>query len=227
MYCLTANLLPLLFPHATGGTMPIEVFHLGPLETNCYVVYEGGNAIVLDPGGDPSSVVDFLGKEKLTLAAICITHLHFDHMYGAADLAHISQAPIYIPEADAFLLDIEAGQGGVWGFPQVKRFASSFLPIGEQSFGDITFTALHTPGHTPGSVSLYFPSLKAVFTGDALFYRAVGRSDLPGGDHATLIQSIKREIFALPEDTMVCPGHGPTSHVGDEKLNNPYCSAFV
>ncbi len=207
--------------------MPIEIFPLGPLETNCYVVYEGDSAIVLDPGGDPSPVIDFLRQKGLNLAAICITHLHFDHMYGIADLAQSCNAPIYTPEGDAFLLETEAGKGGVWGFPHVKSFTSSFLTPGTHTMGGMTFTALHTPGHTPGSISLYFPDFHAVFTGDVLFYRAVGRSDLPGGDHSTLVQSIKRELFALPEQTAVYPGHGPSSQVGDEKLNNPYCSAFA
>ncbi len=206
--------------------MGIEVFGIGPLETNCYVVYQGEHAIVVDPGGDPRPVLKFLQAQNLQLAAICLTHLHFDHLYGVADLHASTKAPIYTPKEDAFLLDTESGQGGMWGFPTVKEFTSAPLTAGEHTMGGMRFIALHTPGHTPGSVSLYFPELKLVCTGDVLFYRAVGRSDLPGGDHQTLIESIKKDLFTLPPETIVYPGHGPETSIGDEIANNPFCGDF-
>ncbi len=207
--------------------MSIETFSLGPLETNCYVVYQGSHAIVVDPGGDPRPVVKFLETAKLQLVAICLTHLHFDHLYGVADLHAATNAPIYTPSDDAFLLDTDSGKGGMWGFPHVKKFESSPLTEGEHTFGDLRLTSLHTPGHTPGSMSLHFPELNLVCTGDVLFYRAVGRSDLPGGNHDTLITSIKNKLFVLPPETVVYPGHGPESSIGDEMTNNPYCGSFV
>ncbi len=207
--------------------MGIEVFGIGPLETNCYVVYQGQSAIVVDPGGDPRPVLKFLQAQNLQLAAICLTHLHFDHLYGVADLHANTKAPIYTPSEDAFLLETDSGKGGMWGFPSVKAFESSPLTAGEHTMGDLRFVAIHTPGHTPGSMSLYFPELKLICTGDVLFYRAVGRSDLPGGNHDTLIASIKKDLFTLPPDTIVYPGHGPETNIGDEAANNPFCGEFT
>ena len=92
---------------------------------------------------------------------------------------------------------------------------------------ELTFTVLETPGHTPGGVSYYFPDEKAVFTGDALFYRSLGRTDFPGGDHDTLLHSIRKVLFALPEETAVLPGHGPATSIGNERRNNPFCGDFV
>ncbi len=207
--------------------MSIKTFSIGPLETNCYVVSKGQSAIVVDPGGDPRPVIKFLESNNLQLLGICLTHLHFDHLYGVADLHAATNAPIFSPADDAFLLDTESGKGGMWGFPHVKKFDSAPLTEGEHLLGDLRFQSLHTPGHTPGSMSLYFPDLKLVCTGDVLFYRAVGRSDLPGGDHATLIASIKSKLFVLPKETMVYPGHGPESSIGDEQAHNPYCGDFV
>ncbi len=207
--------------------MPIECFSIGPLETNCYVIHKDGSAIAVDPGGEPKPIIKFLEKNQLKLVGICLTHLHFDHLYGVQDLHIATGAPIFSPSEDAFLLEREAGTGGMWGFPKVKRFTASPLSEGKHTLGPLSFTALHTPGHTPGSMSLYFSEFNAVFSGDVLFYRAIGRSDLPGGDHNILIDSIKRELFTLPDETIVYPGHGPESSVNDEKHNNPYCGSFV
>ncbi len=207
--------------------MPIECFSIGPLETNCYLIHKDGSAIVVDPGGNPKPVMEFLTQNQLELVGICLTHLHFDHLYGVYDLQEATNAPIYSPPEDAFLLQSEAGKGGMWGFPKVKQFEASPLNAGKYTLGPLNFTALHTPGHTPGSMSLYFPEFNAVFSGDVLFYRAIGRSDLPGGDHSTLIDAIQRELFTLPPETTVYPGHGPKSSIDDEKNNNPYCGSFV
>ncbi len=207
--------------------MSVEIFNLGPLETNCYLIYNEGEALAIDPGGNPASVVQFLQKNSLKLCGIYLTHLHFDHLYGVADLHEATNAPIYYPTDDAFLLDTESGKGGIWGFPAVKKFDGENLMEGPHAPSKSTalhFTCISTPGHTPGGVSLYFPDLASVFTGDSLFYRAVGRSDLPGGDHNVLIQSIRNKLFTLPDNTMVYPGHGPESSIAQEKAHNPYCS---
>ena len=100
------------------------------------------------------------------------------------------------------------------------------MPTGETSFGGMTCRVLQTPGHTPGGVSLYFPAENLVFTGDALFYRSMGRTDFPGGDHATLLRSIRETLFKLPPETVVYPGHGPATTIGDELKNNPFCGEF-
>ncbi len=207
--------------------MPVKCFSIGPLETNCYLIYNNNEAIVIDPGGDPKPIINFIEQNKLKLLAICLTHLHFDHLYGVQDLYLATNAAIYSPPHDAFLLEQEAGNGGMWGFPKVKKFEASDLKPGPYTLGSFNFTAIHTPGHSPGSISLHFPSEQAVFTGDLLFYRSIGRADLPGGNYETLIDSIKNKIFILPAESVVYPGHGPESSVEDEKNNNPYCGSFV
>ena len=207
--------------------MSIEIFNLGPLETNCYVVYKENSAIVVDPGGDPSPVLTFLRNNNLVLEAICLTHLHFDHMYGVADLHKATNAPTFMPSDDAFMLETQYSRGGMWGFPSVKPFEAEHLVPGEHTLGALHFVVIHTPGHSPGSMSLYFPDLKLVCTGDTLFYRSVGRSDLPGGDGDLLAKSIREKLFTLPDEIIAYPGHGPEARIGDEKNNNPYCGLFV
>lgn len=207
--------------------MSIAVFPLGPLSTNSYVMDNGKDAIAIDVGGDPSPMLQYLQEHKLNLAAICLTHLHFDHLYGVADLASVTGAPVYTPEADAPIADTEAARGGIWGMPPVPEFPSKNLPLGSITIGGMPCMALSTPGHTPGGVSFYFPDEKAVFTGDALFYRSLGRTDFPMGNHQLLLQSIHEKLFTLPDDVKVYPGHGPSTTIGDEKKHNPFCGQFL
>ena len=206
--------------------MPIATFPLGPLDTNCYVIHRD-QAVVVDPGGDPAAILQFLQDNHLALSAILLTHLHFDHLYGVSALHNATQAPVLAPVGDEQLLHTEAGGGGIWGFPKVPSFAYAPLEDGEHRFGALQCTVMRTPGHTPGSLSFYFPEEQAVFTGDLLFYRSVGRTDFPGGDHAALLNSIRDSIFTLPGATKVYPGHGSCTSVEDEQHNNPYCGAFA
>ena len=207
--------------------MPLACFPLGPLQTNSYVLHQTDQAVVIDVGGDPAPMLAYFAENKLKLAAICITHIHFDHIYGVAKLAKETHAPIYCPKDDDPIADTEAAQGGIWGFPRVEPFTSSPIALGQTTFADLDCTVLATPGHTPGSVSLYFPNQNIVFSGDALFYRSVGRTDLPGGDSQTLINAIQEQLFTLPEQTRVLPGHGPEASIGDEKRNNPIVGEFT
>jgi glyoxylase-like metal-dependent hydrolase (beta-lactamase superfamily II) len=206
--------------------MPIQAFSLGPLETNCYVLHLGAYALAVDPGGDPAQVVRFLKAKQLTLLAILNTHLHFDHIHGNAALQEATGAPIRTPAGDAHLMESELGMGGIWGFPKVPPFESVHLPEGEHSFGPLLCRVLHTPGHSPGSLCFAVPAENAVFVGDLIFYRGVGRTDFPGGDTGALLRSIRTKIFTLPEDVRLYPGHGPATTVGDEQRNNPYCGDF-
>lgn len=207
--------------------MPIQTYPLGPLDTNCYIIYQNKAAMVVDPGGDPTEVVNFLQEKGLALQAIVITHRHFDHLYGVAELHQKTQAPVYAPAGDDVLASTESGKGGIWGFPPVPPFAAEPISVGEQHFGDIACTVLLTPGHTPGSISLYFPTEHAVVTGDVIFYRSIGRTDFPMGNSEDLLNSIRTQIFTLPKDTAIYAGHGPATTVGDEITNNPYCGAFT
>lgn len=207
--------------------MPIETFPLGPLDTNCYVLSLDGYALAIDPGGDPKEVIAYLQKHNLTLGAILITHLHFDHIFGVAALHKATGAQIYTPHGDAPLMQTPLGRGGMWGFPTVDEFTASPLAAGEHVFGSIPCTVLATPGHSEGSLSYYFKQMNAVFPGDVLFYRSVGRTDFPGGSQEVLLASIQEKLFTLPKATQVYPGHGPATQIEDEMLNNPYCSAFA
>lgn len=207
--------------------MSVAVFPLGPLGTNSYIIDKSGDAVVIDAGGDPAPILDYLRDHSLKLAAVCLTHLHFDHVYGVAALAAATKAPVYAPEGDRPIADDPSSKGGIWGMPPVAPFAWSPMPLGENKFGSLSCLVLETAGHTPGGVSLYFAEQKCVFTGDALFYRSLGRTDFPMGDHAQLLKSIHEKLFTLPDDTTVYPGHGPATTIGDEKKYNPFCGEYV
>ena len=206
--------------------MPIETFPLGPIETNCHVVYNDVDAVVVDPGGDMhgglGDVIALLQSRKLKVQAILCTHLHFDHIYGVAELQKLTGAPVYAPKGDAMLLDTEVGGGGAWGFPKVAPFTYADLPEGPHTFGSISCEVLTTPGHTPGSVSIYFPQMQSLLTGDLLFFHSVGRTDFPGSSSDQLRKSLHKKVFILPPETKVYPGHGPNTNVGEELANNPY-----
>ncbi len=206
--------------------MPVATFPLGPLQTNSYLIHGSAQAVAVDVGGDPAPMLEYLDVHNLSLAAICITHRHFDHIYGVAALSKVTGASVYVSSEDDCLADTESAQGGIWGFPPVTPFTAQPLNPGKTSFGGMDCEVFATPGHTPGGVSLYFPTEKLVFTGDALFYRSIGRTDFPGGDHGTLLRSVTEVLFRLPEETLVYPGHGPSTTIGDERASNPFCGEF-
>ncbi len=207
--------------------MPIATFPIGPLATNSYIINDSAEAVAIDVGGEPSEIQNYLASRSLTLAAICLTHMHFDHLYGVADLAEATGAPVLAPEGDNPIIDTESTKGGIWGMPLVKPFETRPLPLGKTKFGDMDCMVLETPGHTPGGVSLYFPKFNAVFTGDALFNRSLGRTDFPFGNHQQLLASIREKLFTLPDSVEVYPGHGPATTIGAEKRENPFCGEFA
>lgn len=207
--------------------MPIAVFPIGPLETNAYLVHSGSDAILVDAGGDLrgglNGIIEFITSHKLTLHAVLLTHMHFDHVLGVAQL--VKQYPnmkVLGSKADDSLLQSSFGGNGSWGMPPVARFSFDDLTEGEHHFGSIACTVFATPGHSQGSVSIYLPSETAVFVGDLLFYRSVGRTDLPGSEPMRLMQSLQNCIYTLPPETKAYPGHGPETVVGDEKKLNPF-----
>ena len=207
--------------------MRISSFALGPLGTNSYLVDNGTDALAIDVGGDPAPMLDFLQTNSLSLRAILVTHRHFDHLYGVSALQKATKAPAYVPTGEEVIARTEASRGGIWGMPLVPDFSESPLSGHEMVIGPFAITILDTPGHTPGSVSYYFAAEGCVFTGDALFYRSIGRTDFPMGDHATLLKSVRNTLFALPEETVVYPGHGPETSIGDEKQHNPFIGDFA
>ena len=206
--------------------MSIASFPIGPIDTNCHVVYNNSDALVVDPGGDMRSGLDevlgFIAQKKLKVLAILLTHFHFDHIYGVADLKRATNAPVYGPKGDAWLLETELGGGGAWGFPKVPTFPWEDLKEGQHTIGSISFEVMPTPGHTPGSISIYIPAMNGVLTGDLLFFHSVGRTDFPRSSSAAMKASLRKKIFVLPPDTDVYPGHGPNTNVDEEISNNPY-----
>lgn len=202
--------------------MHIESFNLGPLETNCHVLSHLGQAVVVDPGGDPAEVLQHLASQKLTLTHILVTHLHFDHIYGCAKLARATSAPVLTPAGDVALMQTELGLGGMFGFPVIEPFASTPAPEGPATFAGLDCLCLATPGHSPGSLTYYFPQAGAAFVGDLIFYRSVGRTDFPGGSSAMLKKSVQEKIFTLPGETVLYSGHGLETTVDSERTHNPF-----
>ncbi len=202
--------------------MQILSFALGPLETNCYFLSNGSQAIVIDPGGDPAPILELLAKEALTLTHIFNTHLHLDHTYGNAALAAATGGTIYAGEGEKIIEPSELVQGGLFGLPPVPAYSWESIAPGKHKILNSICQILPTPGHSPGSISLYFSSAQACFVGDVIFKGAVGRTDFPGCSGKTLLESIKNQIFTLPDNTTLYPGHGPSTTVAQEKKSNPY-----
>lgn len=198
--------------------MQIKTFSLGPLETNCYLLMSGKEAVLVDVGGDAREVLDYLEKTGIKLTDILVTHMHFDHVLGVAALALATGARVWANERDEYWL---LPSNNV-GFPTPEAFEYQRLDEGPTKFLSEFCHVFATPGHTPGSLSYHFPNSKALFCGDVLFYRSVGRSDFLGGDTDTLMSSIRNKIYTLPDDTVVYPGHMLETNVGDEKRLNPF-----
>jgi glyoxylase-like metal-dependent hydrolase (beta-lactamase superfamily II) len=207
--------------------LTVVTMSLGPLDTNCFVVHSPREAVVIDPGGDAGEILSFLDGNALKLDRVLNTHLHFDHIQANADLAKATGAAIWASPRDEYLLETELGGGGMMGFPRTPTFSFSPLDEGELTLLGSQCRVLATPGHSPGSLSFYFPELESVFVGDLLFYRSVGRTDFPGSSEAELMRSVRNKIFTLPANTVVHPGHGPETTVGQERLNNPFFTEFV
>ncbi len=201
----------------------VKDFQLGPIQTNCFLISKGNEAIVVDPGGDPESVVKYIQSKGLNLMYILNTHFHFDHILGNKPLQKSTGATILAsPEDDALLQAQVEGGSGMMGFPPVEKFDYEPLYPGEQTFLDERCQVLSTPGHSPGSLSFYFPDSGKIFSGDLIFPRAVGRTDLPGGSMETLKKSVQEKVFVLPADTEIYSGHGPVTTVQEEKRFNPF-----
>lgn len=203
-----------------------EIFPVGPLQCNCSVIGDEATheAMVIDPGDDIDSVMAALAKHKLTVKQIVITHAHIDHVGGAVKLKTLTGAPVLLNENDAALLkmlDIQAAWVGMKSPGPVT--IDSGLANGDLiSAGGLQANVMHTPGHTQGSVCIYFPAQQKLIAGDTLFAGSIGRTDLPGGDFDAIMRSLHRDVLALPDDTLVVPGHGELTTIGDERATNPF-----
>lgn len=205
--------------------MQVESFVLGPVMTNCYLVYKekGDSGLVIDPGTGAEEVVRRIQTLNLNIEAILLTHAHFDHIGGVEEVRAATGAPVYVhPQEAEWLLEPELNGSTLFPVEEVRcRPAEKTVEGGEQLtlLGE-TFSVFHTPGHSPGSVS--YRAENFIFSGDVLFSGSIGRTDLPGGDYKTLMQTIDQVIMELPEETVVYSGHGPVTTVGREQDTNPF-----
>lgn len=203
---------------------------LGPIQTNCYIVAsaEGRQGAVIDPCDDAPSILAAAKEAKIEIGKILLTHGHFDHILGLADLKKATGVTVGIHEADAKMLEDPLHSGAAtFGFSYEPCPADYFIGQGEViEIDGLAFESLHTPGHTPGGISFFQPAQgedkPVVFSGDALFCGSIGRTDFPGGNHGLLLSSIREKLFTLPDETIVYSGHGPETTVGFEKQNNPF-----
>jgi glyoxylase-like metal-dependent hydrolase (beta-lactamase superfamily II) len=206
--------------------MILETFPVGPLQCNCTILAdeETREAIVIDPGDEVSRIYRRLTDLGLTLKQILITHAHIDHVGGALKLKSLTGAPIYLNEEDLPLLQIMSQQAAWLGVETPATAPPDETLTDDLRVGLERYPArvIHTPGHTQGSICLHFAPLKMVLAGDTLFAGSIGRTDLPGGDHEQILDSIRTRLLLLPEETTVVPGHGPATSVGVEKRSNPF-----
>jgi glyoxylase-like metal-dependent hydrolase (beta-lactamase superfamily II) len=205
--------------------MIIHTMPVGQLQANCYVVgcSDTHQAMVIDPGGEGDKILSIVEAERLTVAAVVNTHGHFDHVGANKHLKKATGGDLMIHRLDAPMLKHMAQSAAAWGLqvdesPEPDRLLEDGDTI---MCGNIEFKVLHTPGHSPGGISLYADN--AVFVGDSLFAGSIGRTDLPGGSLDTLIQSIQTRLFSLPDDVVVYSGHMNSSTIGREKRTNPFC----
>ncbi len=210
--------------------MPIQFakFTVGPLEENSYLLHAAASreAWVVDPGAEAERFLDYLAANSLRLTRILHTHAHGDHIGADSALVEATGARIAVHRLETEWLSSPAlNLSLAVGLPVVAPAADEFLEDGQElSLGETILRVLHTPGHSPGSVSFYTPG--HLFSGDLLFWGSIGRTDLPGGDMAMLERSLREKIYRLPDDTAVHSGHGPDTTLGHEKRTNPFVRAL-
>jgi hydroxyacylglutathione hydrolase len=210
--------------------MIVESQAVGPFFKNGFVVgcEETREAVIIDPGDEVASLLAFAERSGLAIRQILLTHAHVDHVTGVAAAKRALNVPIHLHKDDLFLYERAVEMGAMFGLkveaqPPIDRFytAAQVIP-----FGRYEARVHHTPGHCPGGVCLQIGKTgtigKALFVGDTLFAGSIGRTDLPGGDYATLIASIRNVLFPLGDDAVVHSGHGPDTTIGEERRNNPF-----
>jgi hydroxyacylglutathione hydrolase len=203
-----------------------EILPVGPLQCNCSVIGDESTreAMVIDPGDDIEEILGIIRKHNLLVKHIVITHAHIDHVGGAMKLRAATGAPILLNQSDYALLkmlDVQASWLGMTD-PGKVEIDQSVGQADTVKAGTLSADVIHTPGHTEGSICLYFPLEKKLIAGDTLFAGSIGRTDLPGGSFDKIIRSLQEKVLALPDETVVVPGHGPLTTIGDERETNPF-----
>jgi glyoxylase-like metal-dependent hydrolase (beta-lactamase superfamily II) len=211
--------------------MILRTLVVGQLKTNCYLIGcpRTQEAMVIDPGGDVEEILSAVRDLQVQVRQIVLTHFHFDHCLAAGPLRSATGASLLIHRDDAQYL---TKPPALFRFfvPSTPRglVADRTLEDGETlAVGDLNMKVLHTPGHTPGGISLWMPDEGVVFCGDTLFRDGLGRTDFPGSSYDALVESIRTKLFALPEETVVYPGHGPATTIGYERRNNPWLGSLA
>ena len=202
--------------------MDVRTFTVGPVQENCHFAIHAGQAVVIDPGDEAPRLVEAIDALGVEVAAILLTHTHFDHVGAVAPVARATGAEVWCPQLEVpVLADIMTYVP--WpGFGPFESYDADHTVAGGEtlSLGGMEFDVLFTPGHSPGHVTYAVPG--AIFSGDVLFQGSVGRTDLPGGDHATLMQTLATLVDALPDETAVYPGHMGNTTIGRERATNPF-----
>jgi len=203
-----------------------EILLVGPLQCNCSVIGDETTceALVIDPGDDVEDVLALIRKHGLTVKQIVITHAHIDHVGGAMKLRRATGAPILLNQNDYALLkmlDVQAAWIGM-ASPGTVEIDQSLGHADKVKAGSLEAGVLHTPGHTEGSICLYFAPEKKLIAGDTLFAGSIGRTDLPGGSMQKIMNSLHERVLSLPDETLVVPGHGPLTTIGEERETNPF-----
>ncbi len=209
----------------------VKTFVFNPFSENTYVVYDDSlEAVVIDPGcyeqEEKDQLDNFIKSEKLTIKYLLDTHAHIDHVLGNYHVKEKYKVPFLMHKKDEPVLKAVKAYAPNYGFINyTEALPDQFLEEGDDViFGNSKFSVLFVPGHAPGHIAFYNQKERILMGGDVLFKRSVGRTDLPGGNHETLINSIHQKLFVLPDDVVVYPGHGDTTTLGEEKISNPFCA---
>jgi hydroxyacylglutathione hydrolase len=209
--------------------LQIESFTFNTFSENTYVLYDDtSEAIIIDPGcyerEEKAELFDFIKNQKLIPTKLLNTHCHIDHVLGNAFVINTYDVPLWFHKDEEPVLRAVTAYASNYGFASYQDSkANHYIKEGEDiKFGNISLRAILVPGHAPGHLVFYHEESRSCIGGDTLFQGSIGRTDLPGGDHETLLTAIKEKLFTLPEDVVVYPGHGPTTTIGYEKIHNPF-----
>lgn len=223
-----------MFPlseHRNNTDMEIKRFEFNFFGENTYVIWDATSheAAIVDPGmvnaEETNLIEDFIATHRLSVRYILLTHAHVDHTFGIDILKEKYHAPVLAHKADLPLGQMRGQQAEMFHLPmklgpvEIDRFISASTTL---NLGNERIEVIETPGHSPGGVCYYVPESSFILTGDTLFQGSIGRTDLPGGNHNTLLRSISTGLFNLPDNTVVYPGHGPATTIGKEKRTNPF-----
>jgi hydroxyacylglutathione hydrolase len=211
--------------------MDVRTFTVGPVQENCHIARLDGSAdaIVFDPGDEADGLIAAVEALELRVAAILLTHTHFDHVGAVAPLARATGAEVWCPELEVPVL-ADIMRYVPWpGFGPFESYDAEHTVAGGETLqlAGMEIEVLFTPGHSPGHVTYAIAAEQAVFSGDVLFAGSIGRTDLPGGDTARMMRSLREKVLTLPDDVVVLPGHGEQTSIGHERTTNPFLRQLV